>query len=84
MPPIPKTIDWKLAEGLCKIHCSADECAAVLHVDTRTLQRRCKIDNHETWEAFRERHMSEGKASLRRKQIEVALTGNPISRRGPR
>lgn len=72
-----KEIDWPKFEALCRIHCTKDEICAVLDVDDRTLDRACKREKHHCFDVLWKSLASEGKASLRRKQMELALAGNP-------
>lgn len=61
--------------GAGKIQCTVSETAAVLGVSKLTLERFWNDwpDAREMWDMARET----GKTSLRRKQIQVALKGNP-------
>lgn len=71
-------IDWGTAEELCRIHCTKTEVAAVLRIDPRTLDRRCKKDLGENFADFMRRFREEGKASLRRVQWEMALAKDRV------
>ena len=72
-----KEIDWPKFDALCRIHCTKEEICAVLDVDDRTLDRACKRDRNHCFDVLYKSLASEGKASLRRKQMELALAGNP-------
>ena len=63
-------------EALGKIQCTLEEVAAVLGVNTETIERRMKDD--EAFGAAYKKGRDEGKASLRRKQWELALAGNIV------
>ena len=69
-----KIIDQKQFEGLCAIQCTQEEICAVLSCDEVTLNKWCK----ETYgcgfsQVFRQKRQG-GKASLRRKQWNLAET----------
>jgi AraC-like DNA-binding protein len=63
-----KEVDEDLIEALARIHCTQEEIAAVVGCSVDTLARRFaeKI----------EQGKQQGKTSLRRKQFEVAMTGD--------
>ena len=64
-------IDLELLEKLSVIHCSRQEMADLLGIHRTTL-----IKNAD-YAAIIARGMAEGKKSLRRKQLEIAMGGNP-------
>lgn len=68
--------EYNLAEveKLCRLNCTDGEVAAFFGVSTKTIQRERK-KSPEFAEAM-ERGRGQGQMSLRRKQMEVALTGN--------
>lgn len=68
--------DLKQVEMLGKIQCTLEELAAVLDVNTETIERRMK-DDVEFCAAYK-KGRENGKASLRRKQWELALAGNVV------
>ena len=74
-PPLKK-IDYKTLDKLCNIHCTGEECAAILGIDYDTLNNRLGDDGHVGFSEYFKKKSANGKASLRRKQIEVALSGN--------
>jgi len=63
-------IDWDLVKKLAAIHCTQEEIASVVGCSVDTLTRRPEFA--EVFKKGRE----EGKASLRRKQYEIAMNGN--------
>jgi len=63
-----KKIDHDQVEKLAAINCSYDEMAAVLNCDASTLTRR--------FAQVIKKGRNHGKMSLKRKQYEVAMTGN--------
>ena len=71
-----KQIDFKLLEELCKIQCTAEEIASVLGVSVDTIDRRLKEQEYQGFADYYKKFSDQGKKSLRRKQMEVALGGN--------
>ena len=69
-------IDYSLLEQMCKIHCTRDECAAVLKVSHDTMERALKRDLKTNFASFFKKYSAEGKSSLRRAQYKAALGGN--------
>jgi len=69
-------IDYTKLKSLCKIHCTGDECAAILDMDYETLNTALKRDGHGGFLDFFRKHSSGGKASLRRRQFRAAEDGN--------
>ena len=69
-------IDYKVLQQLCSIHCTGEECAAILGVDYDTLNRTLKRDKHGGFAEYFKRYSASGKMSLRRKQFEQAQNGN--------
>jgi hypothetical protein len=63
-------IDLKLAEELGRLHCTLEECSAVLGVKQSTLSMR-----KDFLEIYK-RGLSNGKSSLRRMQWKSAMAGN--------
>jgi len=75
--PYPKEIDYKALSSLCKIQCTGEECAAILEMDYETLNIRLGQEGEGGFQDYFKKHSSSGKASLRRRQIAVAMDGNP-------
>jgi len=73
MPRPRKEIDYKILEELCKIHCTGEECAAILHIDYDTLNSVLKRDKKGGFSEYFKRHSADGKASLRRRQFQSAV-----------
>ena len=63
----------KLIEDLARVACTDVEIASVMGVSIDTLQ---SYDNLEPFTECRQKGKEMGKASLRRKQYEVAMKGN--------
>lgn len=73
----PKVIlDWGQIAGMCKIHCTGAEIAAIMDVDYDTLQRLCKDVNKMRFTDYYKKHASGGKMALRRVQMKSAIEGN--------
>jgi len=69
-------IDWPQFERMCQIHCTLEEIAGVFGCSADTIERRVVDEYERTFaEVFKEKS-SLGKASLRRKQYELALKGD--------
>lgn len=71
-----KIIDQRQFEGLCKIQCTKLEICEVLDVDDKTLENWCRETYKSGFSEVFARKRQGGKASLRRKQFEIALAGN--------
>lgn len=69
--------DWRTIDQLCAIQCTGEEIAGVLDVDYDTLNARINEEHGVNFSDYYKRKSSRGKMSLRRKQHEVALAGNP-------
>lgn len=65
----PLEIDEEMVEKLASICCTMNEMASILECSVDTLERR--------FADIIEKGRSKGKSSLRRKQYEVAMGGNP-------
>lgn len=71
-----KIIDWETVKKLCDIHCTGEEIASIVDVSYDTLERHIKAEFAMSFADFYKKHSSNGKMSLRRKQYEVAMSGN--------
>ena len=76
MPRKKYEVDYKTLKELCAIHCTGEECAAILGVDYDTLNRALKRDKHGGFTDYFKKYSADGKKSLRRRQVEVALDGS--------
>lgn len=82
MPPKPKTWTPEEAEQfkkLCGIFCTKKEICSIMGIsDHRTLDSRIKESFPETptWEEAFDLFSGHGRASLRRKQFELAMNGD--------
>lgn len=61
-------IDLDLLQKLCGIHCSKEEIRDIIGISYETLYRRYK--------KMMDKAYSEGRMSIRRKRIQIALSGN--------
>ncbi len=69
-------IDYKLLEQLCKMQCTAEECASVFGIHFTNLNKRLLADGHGTFAKYFKLHSGSGKAALRRLQWREAEKGN--------
>ena len=70
-------IDQNIFEGLCKIKCTQLEICSVLGCSEDTINRWAKRTyNGKTFAEIHEYFSANAKASIRRKQYEVAMQGN--------
>lgn len=72
-----KVIDWALVDSACEIMCTGEEIASLCGVDYDTLNRACKREHDCGFTDYYKSASASGKMSLRRKQLEVAMSGNP-------
>ena len=70
------TINWLTVTNLCKLQCTRDEIASVLDVSIKTLEKICKKDHHVLLSEYIAHNSGSGRASIRRKQYEVATSGS--------
>lgn len=70
-------IDWETVSKLCGLHCTGEEIAGFLEVSYDTLERACKRENKLSFAEYYGQKSAQGNISLRRKQHEVAMAGNP-------
>ena len=71
-----KQIDYVALEGLCKIQATGEECAAILDISYINLNKKLKEDGHDGFVGYYKKYSAGGRASLRRKQMQVALSGD--------
>ena len=72
-----KEINWDDFEKLCAIQCTGEEIAAFFEVDYDTLNAICKRHFSKGFsECFAQKRQT-GKISLRRRQYQSAIEGNP-------
>ena len=61
---------------MCAIHCTGEECAAILGISYDTLNRALKRDGNKGFADYFKQKGANGKMSLRRKQYDHAMGGN--------
>lgn len=71
-----KPIDWDQVDKLCRMFCTGDEIAGFLGISYDTLYHRVKAEKGMTFSEYFKRHSGVGKIALRRKQFEIATSGN--------
>lgn len=71
-----KEIDWNQLESLVAIQCTQEECASVLNIGVTTLSDKIKDKYGMSFRDYFKEKSGKGKASLRRRQFEMAKT-NP-------
>ena len=76
-PYNPIIIDWKEFDKLCGLQCSLEEIAGWFNCSTDTIENRVKETHGITFSQYFAQKRSSGKISLRRKQYETAMAGNP-------
>jgi hypothetical protein len=69
-------LDYNTIDKLCAIQCTGEEIASVLDIDYDTLNRRLKQDTGFNFTEYFIKKSGNGKASLRRRQFELAANGN--------
>jgi len=70
-------LDLNTIDKLCAIQCTGEEIASVLSIDYDTLNRRLKQETGFSFTEYFIKKSGSGKASLRRRQFELAANGNP-------
>jgi len=71
-----KAFSVELFRKLCAMQCTKEEIAHCLDMSLTTLERRVDKSFKDTFEGAFKRFSAMGKASLRRKQFQLALTGD--------
>jgi hypothetical protein len=71
-----KPIDYTKLDAMCAIHCTGEECAAILGVSYEHLNNQLKRDGNGGFLDYFKIKGSNGKMSLRRKQYDQAMSGN--------
>lgn len=83
-PPVPgrgrgrprADVDLSKLPALCRIQCTAEECASVLGITIDTLDNRLQEVYGCNFSTFYKKHSGGGKCSLRRLQWKAAREGN--------
>jgi hypothetical protein len=76
MGSVRKKIDWNEVGEYLKAQCSGVEIASMLGIHENTLYNHCKEDLQMDFVAFSQQKKSEGKQSLKKKQYDVAMSGD--------
>ena len=71
-----KEIDKNQFENLCNINATLKEIAGWFKCSEDTIENWCKREYGENFSVVYEKYSQEGKISLRRAQIKLALNGN--------
>ena len=74
-----KVIDQKQFEAMCSIQCTLEEICAVFDVTDNTLNSWCKETYGTTFSEVFKQKRGIGKASLRRRQWELAKNSVPMA-----
>lgn len=69
-------IDWDKFDKLCAIHCTLEEIAFIFDCSPDTIERAVKREKDMGFADYIKKASAAGKMSLRRKQFEIALSGN--------
>lgn len=72
-----KEIDQNQFEKLCGLQCTKEEFCCYFDCDEDTINNWCKRTYGQVFSVVFKQKRGGGKISLRRKQFEVALAGNP-------
>lgn len=72
-----KQIDKAQFEKLCGLQCTLEEFCCYFDCDNKTLEKWCKKTYKMNFSDIFKIKKGNGKISLRRKQFEVAMSGNP-------
>lgn len=72
-----KEINQETFEKLCGLQCTEDEICAWFDTTRKTVDAWCKRTYKARFSTVFDQKRGTGKISLRRKQFEVALSGNP-------
>lgn len=69
-------VDLSKLPAMCRIQCTAEECASVFGISVDTLDSRIMEAHGCNFSEFYKRHSGGGKSSLRRLQWKSARSGN--------
>lgn len=69
-------VDWQDFDKLCGLQCTLEEFAAYFNCDTQTIERAVLREKKLTFGQYYEQKKGRGKVSLRRKQFEIAMSGD--------
>ena len=69
-------LDMEALKKACMVGCTQEDCANILQVSVRTIERRLKDDGWNNFDEFFKSHFDLTKQSLRHWQIQAARGGN--------
>jgi len=75
--PKPIQINWDEFDKLCGIQCTIEEIASWYNCSVDTIENVVKRDKKQKFSEYFSKKRGVGKISLRRKQYQVAMDGNP-------
>lgn len=70
-------LDWEILDKLCGIQATKKEIASWFDCDEDTINNHCKREKKCLFSVYYKQKAEKGKISLRRAQVQKALTGNP-------
>jgi len=70
-------VDKETFEKLCGLHCTLIEISGFMGCSDETIERWCKREYGKPFAEVNKLKRGKGAVSLRRKQFEVAMNGNP-------
>lgn len=70
------SIDWTTLDKLCGMQCTKTEIADFLEISEDTIERAIKREFKVNYAEYYEQKAAKGRISLRRKQYDVASSGN--------
>ena len=70
-------IDWEKVDGMCGVRSTGEEIAGVLGFGYSTLVRAIRREFDMTFDEYYALKSQNGKVSIRRKQYQTAMNGNP-------
>ncbi|MHB8276373.1 MAG: hypothetical protein ACYDIA_01800 [Candidatus Humimicrobiaceae bacterium] len=73
-----KEIDYRILDKLCAIQCTEEEIALWFECTVDTIENAIKRDKGKTFSEYFAQKRKTGRISLRRKQWEIAMTGNVV------
>ncbi len=76
--PKPKKVNWAQFDKLCAMHCTAEEIASWFEVCVETLQAIVEREKGTKFSDYYQQKAARGKISLRRKQFQMALSGDRV------
>jgi len=75
--PKPIQIDWEKFDKLCGIQCTLEEIASFFDCSVDTIENKVKESHGIKFSEYFALKRGTGRVSLRRRQYELAMSGNP-------